>query len=198
MPPMSPDSGRRPGRAAIWRHGNAPVHSWNAKCRNGVQRWRRIASRTGMHSTPFPVSMSSATGWRPTGRRIRSPASCTATSTSTTRCCAVTPQTWRRSSTGRCARSVTRCWIWAGCWCAGRLRPTRWDQPAIWPSWADWRSAANSLRPTWPRVGGAPSTWTGIRRWPASSSVWSLRAPGPVIWRERQPGKPGSDCMTGP
>ncbi len=49
-----------------------------------------------------------------TGPTTANRASCTATPTSTTCCCAVTGRSWRRSSTGRCARSGTLCWTSAG------------------------------------------------------------------------------------
>ena len=55
--------------------------------------------------------------------RRQNPASCTATPISTTCCCAGTRRSWPRSSTGRCARSATRCSISAGCWSAGRSNP---------------------------------------------------------------------------
>ena len=85
---------------AEWKR---PGSFWNAK----LPQWRSAVAayraQDGYDHHSLPGSTNSATGWRPTGQPATCRESCTATSTSTTPCCAAGNRRWRPSSTGRCA-----------------------------------------------------------------------------------------------
>ena len=134
--PRSPRSASRPptpwptctrstGAASGSRTSAGRRTSSLARCRAGA------SSSTATATASWPTSSRSPPGWSPTGRPTCRPASCTGTSTSTTASSrSRSGHGWRRSSTGRCRRSATRCSTSASSSASGApSAPGRWGCP---------------------------------------------------------------------
>ncbi len=110
----SPSSATSSGRAVRWRSSSGRAPFWSARFRSFCGCWKAIGTsairpnRWPSPSWPEWLEANRPPRWQ-AGNHARRPASEQR---------AAAPRqarSWRRSSTGRCAPSATRCWTWAGC-----------------------------------------------------------------------------------